>query len=144
MTTTTQSQESTSSFEVSNVGTGYAWFVVIRPDLQVPINGLAVQGRGNIFAAHGGGDLGVGAGWWNVSPGNAQEVADIEAYETENDPDKFANEDVSLVALFTPPTDANGEFLGFPFGGPWMRTATGSRFPPHPRSVPTTTSTLAS
>lgn len=139
----------------------------------VPINGLAVQGRGNIFAAHGGGDLAVGAGLWHVSPGNAQEVADIEAYETENDPDKFAieteggadswkdpacapasgpftpgpqsnpyhltrlsgstaliadaagnavlrakqNGDVSLVALLTPPTDGNGEFLEFPFEG---------------------------
>lgn len=38
VTTTTQSQESTSSFEVSNVGTGYAWFVAIQPDLQVPID----------------------------------------------------------------------------------------------------------
>ena len=36
----------------------------------VPINGLAVQGRGSIFAAHGGGDLAVGAGLWHVSPGN--------------------------------------------------------------------------
>ena len=38
VTTTGFSGEEVSSFEVSNVGTGYAWFVVIRPGLQLPID----------------------------------------------------------------------------------------------------------
>lgn len=38
VTTTAFSGEDVSSFEVSNVGTGYAWFVVIRSGLQVPID----------------------------------------------------------------------------------------------------------
>ena len=38
VTTTAFSGEEVSSFEVSNVGSGYAWFVVIRPGMQLPID----------------------------------------------------------------------------------------------------------
>lgn len=38
LTATSQSGTDVSSFEVSNVGTGYAWFVAVRPGLQVPID----------------------------------------------------------------------------------------------------------
>lgn len=38
ITTTALSGESTSSFDASNVGTGYAWFVAIRDGLALPID----------------------------------------------------------------------------------------------------------
>ncbi|MGH2446066.1 MAG: ScyD/ScyE family protein [Candidatus Limnocylindria bacterium] len=54
------------------------------------LNGLAPIGRGNVFATTGGGDLATGAKLWRVSPGGARMVADIEAFETNNDPDALA------------------------------------------------------
>lgn len=54
-----------------------------------PINGLDAIGTGNFFAASGGLDQAQGAGVWRVSPGGARLVADIEAFETANDPDAF-------------------------------------------------------
>lgn len=51
------------------------------------INGLEPIGRGNFFATSAGLDLAVGAGLWRVSRGKARLVADIEAFETENNPD---------------------------------------------------------
>lgn len=59
-------------------------------DTPTSVNGLAAVGRGNFFATTGGGDLAAGAKLWRVSPGGARMVADIEAYETANDPDAFA------------------------------------------------------
>ncbi|NBB87656.1 MAG: ScyD/ScyE family protein [Bacteroidetes bacterium] len=126
-----------------------------------PANGLAITGRRSFFATSGGLDLAAGAGVWHVSGGTARLVGDIEAFETENDPDAFEgpqwknpaceedpaqgftagpqsnpyhltalsgstvfvadaagntllsakkNGDVDWVAVFTPPTDANGEY----------------------------------
>jgi hypothetical protein len=54
------------------------------------LNGLVTIGRGNHFATTGGGDLATGAKLWRVSPGGARVVADIEAFETEHDPDALA------------------------------------------------------
>lgn len=51
------------------------------------LNGIAAIGAGNFFATTGGGDLATGAKLWRVSRGNARMVADIEAFETANDPD---------------------------------------------------------
>src|SRR5690606_18314609 len=52
-----------------------------------PVNGLVAVGRGNYFATSGGLDLAEGAGLWRVSRGSARLVADIEAFETQHDPD---------------------------------------------------------
>jgi hypothetical protein len=54
-----------------------------------PANGLAITGRRSFFATSGGLDLAAGAGVWHVSGGTARLVGDIEAFETENDPDAF-------------------------------------------------------
>lgn len=56
----------------------------------VPINGLASQGRGSVYAARGGLDLAVAAAVLHVTPGGARLAGDIEAFETANDPDAFA------------------------------------------------------
>jgi hypothetical protein len=50
---------------------------------------LAITGRRSFFATSGGLDLAAGAGVWHVSGGTARLVGDIEAFETENDPDAF-------------------------------------------------------
>ena len=55
-----------------------------------PINGLGAINQQRFFATSGGLDLAVGSGVWHVSPGEAQMVADIETFETQNDPDAFA------------------------------------------------------
>jgi hypothetical protein len=54
-----------------------------------PVNGLASVGAGNFFAATGGLDLAMGAAVWRVSHGSARVIADIEAFETAEDPDAF-------------------------------------------------------
>lgn len=53
------------------------------------LNGLETIGRRSFFATTGGGDLATGAALWRVSQGGARMVADIEAFETEHDPDAF-------------------------------------------------------
>jgi hypothetical protein len=55
-----------------------------------PANGLAITGRRSFFVTSGGLDLAEGAGVWHVSGGNARPIGDIEAFETDNDPDAFA------------------------------------------------------
>lgn len=52
-----------------------------------PVNGLAAMGRGNFFATAGGIDAAEGAALWRVSRGKARQVADIETFEQEHDPD---------------------------------------------------------
>jgi len=53
----------------------------------VAVNGIEAIGRGNFFATSAGLDQAEGAGLWRVSPGGARQVGDIEAFETEVDPD---------------------------------------------------------
>jgi hypothetical protein len=55
-----------------------------------PANGLAITGRRSFFATSGGLDLAAGAGVWHVSGGKARLIGDIEAFETDNDPDASA------------------------------------------------------
>ena len=52
-----------------------------------PINGVEAIGRRSYFVTSGGLDLAAGAGVWHVSAGQARMVGDIEAFETNNDPD---------------------------------------------------------
>lgn len=52
-----------------------------------PINGIAPIGSGSFFATTGGKDLALGAGVLRVSRGGQQLVGDVEAFETEVDPD---------------------------------------------------------
>jgi hypothetical protein len=54
-----------------------------------PINGLEAIDDRCFFATSGALDQAVGGGLWRVSQGEAQMVADIEAFETEVDPDAF-------------------------------------------------------
>ncbi len=54
------------------------------------INGLEMIGAQNFFATTGGKDRAFGTGVYHVTPGGQRLIADIEAFETENDPD--ANE----------------------------------------------------
>lgn len=51
------------------------------------VNGLDARGDDSFLATSAGLDLGVGAGMWHISNGEAEMVADIQAFETENDPD---------------------------------------------------------
>lgn len=126
------------------------------------LNGIAAIGAGDFFATTGGGDRAAGAKLWRVSRGNARMVADIEAFETAQDPDATmgpmwkdpacefdpiggftagpqsnpyhlvarsggealiadaagntllsarTNGAIGTVAVFTPPTDAGGDWL---------------------------------
>jgi hypothetical protein len=54
-----------------------------------PINGLAAFGRANAFVATAGTDLAVDGALWRVSRGSARMVADLAAFERNNDPDAF-------------------------------------------------------
>lgn len=55
--------------------------------LTTPVNGLVAIGQGNFFATRGGLDHAKGAALFSGSHGGARLVADIEAFELENDPD---------------------------------------------------------
>lgn len=66
---------------------GVATLVEVPTIPGVAINGIEAIGRGSFFATSAGLDLAEGAGLWRVSPGGARLVADIEAFETEVDPD---------------------------------------------------------
>ncbi|MDD9206013.1 ScyD/ScyE family protein, partial [Georgenia sp. 10Sc9-8] len=52
-----------------------------------PVNGLAARGARSAFAASAGVNEGAGAAVWQVNPGGARMIADIQAYEREHDPD---------------------------------------------------------
>ncbi|MFW6089899.1 MAG: ScyD/ScyE family protein [Gemmatimonadota bacterium] len=52
-----------------------------------PVNGLASLGAHSFFAAVGGKDLARAAGVWHVTPGGQRLIGDVEAFETEVDPD---------------------------------------------------------
>lgn len=65
---------------------------------ETTLNGVAAIGRSNLFVTSGGGDQGEGATLWRVSPDNAREVADIEAFETAHDPDASDWKDVACEA----------------------------------------------
>ena len=54
------------------------------------VNGLATQGGGNIFATTSSPDLALGAAVWRVDRDEVIMLADIETFETENDPDAFS------------------------------------------------------
>lgn len=80
----------------------------------VPINGLASEGRGSLFAARGGLDLAVSAAVLHVTPRGARMVGDIEAFEVANDPDGFAVGDWK-----NPQCEWAGEFTGGPQSNPF-------------------------
>lgn len=54
-----------------------------------PINGLAALGRGNAFVTTAGTDLAVEGALWRVSNDSVRMVADLAAFERNNDPDAF-------------------------------------------------------
>lgn len=134
--------------------------LVAEIDAPTAINGLAAIGRGNFFLTTMGSDLAQDGELWRVSRGVAREVADLAAFERDNDPDAFAGPQwkdqlceaidgfsagpqnnpfhvtaltggtalvadaagntvlsattsgaIDWVALFTPPVDANGDWL---------------------------------
>lgn len=59
-------------------------------DATSDINGIAAIGAGNAFVTTMGTDLAVEGELYRVSNGNARMVADLAAFERENDPDAFA------------------------------------------------------
>ena len=59
-------------------------------DAETDIQGIAAIGAGNAFVTTGGGDLAQFGELYRVSHGNSRMVADLAAYERENDPDAFA------------------------------------------------------
>lgn len=69
-----------------------------------PLNGLAAIGRRSLFATSGGLDLAAGAGVWHVSQGRARLVGDIEAFETDADPDALEGPQWKNVACEEDPT----------------------------------------
>lgn len=64
--------------------------LVAEIDSESAINGLAAIGRGNFFLTTMGTDLAQDGELWRVSRGVAREVADLAAFERNNDPDAFA------------------------------------------------------
>lgn len=63
------------------------------PDGVTPIHGMAAIGQRNIVAARGGLDRAANAAVVRITPAGSRVIADIETFETENDPDLFAIED---------------------------------------------------
>lgn len=59
-------------------------------DAATAIQGIAAVGAGNAFVTTGGGDLAQYGELYRVSNGNARMVADLAAYERENDPDAYS------------------------------------------------------
>lgn len=64
--------------------------LVAEIDAPTAINGLATIGRGNFFLTTMGSDLAQDGELWRVSRGSVREVADLAAFELDNDPDAFA------------------------------------------------------
>lgn len=64
--------------------------LVAEIDAETAINGLAAIGRGDFFLTTMGTDLAQDGELWRVSRGVAREVADLAAFERNNDPDAFA------------------------------------------------------
>lgn len=60
---------------------------VVQVDSITSVQGLASTGRGGFFAATGALDLAEGAAVYHVSHGKVRMVADIQAFETDHDPD---------------------------------------------------------
>jgi hypothetical protein len=54
------------------------------------LNGVAAIGDRNFWLTSGGGDLADGAALWRATPGGARLVGDIDAFETQHDPDAQA------------------------------------------------------
>lgn len=89
-----------------------------------PVNGLAAVGTDAFFASSGGLDLAAGAGVWYVSNGTAPElVGDIEAFETDNDPDAFEGEQWKDQACEEDPSQG---FTAGPQSNPYHLTARSS------------------
>ena len=61
------------------------------PDGVTPIHGMAAVGQRNIVAARGGLDLAENAAVVRITPAGSRVIADIEAYEKENDPERVAS-----------------------------------------------------
>ncbi len=64
--------------------------LVAEIDAPTRINGLAAIGRGNFFLTTEGSDLAQDGELWRVSRGAVRQVADLAAFELNNDPDAFA------------------------------------------------------
>lgn len=78
----------------------------------VSISGLASTGSRSAYATRGGVDTGFGAALLHVTPGGTRMVADVQEFETRNDPDAFAIADwkdpaCAAAAGFTPGPQSN-------------------------------------
>lgn len=90
-----------------------------------PINGLAARGQHNMYATRGGLDLAENAAVLQVTSAGAEVVADIEAFETENDPDLFAFGDEKSEGYKDPKcAPASGPFTPGAQSNPYHLTRT--------------------
>lgn len=85
-----------------------------------PINGLETIDSEGFFATSGGLDLGAGAGLWLVTEGEAEMVADIEAFEIAQDPDALEGSQWKNQAC---EDDAAQGFTAGPQSNPYHLTA---------------------
>lgn len=66
---------------------GLREIAVVPSTAGTAVNSLAARGARNAFAASAGVNEGAGGAVWQVNPGGARMIADIQAYEFEHDPD---------------------------------------------------------
>ncbi|HSM04116.1 MAG TPA: ScyD/ScyE family protein [Longimicrobiales bacterium] len=85
------------------------------------LNGIAANGRRDLWVTSAGQDLAVGAGVWRVSAGRTTLVGDIEAFETANDPDALAGPGWKNVACEGDPR--NGPYTAGPQSNPYHLTS---------------------
>lgn len=90
-----------------------------------PIHGMAAVGQRNVVAARGGLDLAANAAVLQITPDGSRVVADIETFEKENDPDRFAIEDWKDPQC----ARASGPFTPGPQSNPYgLASVSGSTF----------------
>lgn len=91
-----------------------------------PLHGMAAIGQRDIVAARGGLDLAANAAVVRITPAGSRVVADVEAFETENDPDRFAIGDwkdpkcARASGPFTPGPQSNPYGLAPVSGGTFL------------------------
>lgn len=92
-----------------------------QPVTGTPINGIEAVGRGNLLVTNGGLDLAAGARLLRVTRGGTKVVADIEAFETQHDPDALVGPQWK-----TPACEVPGGFSAGPQSNPYHLTRDGA------------------
>jgi len=91
-------------------------------------NGLAVTGRRSFFATTGGTDAALGAGLWHVTASGPRLVGDIEAFETDVNPDETWWKNAACEEVEEDPdTPAPEGYTAGPQSNPYHLTTDGGR-----------------